>query len=44
MYQKDETETLTAYYLGGGIIYTLPAHIDKDKPLVLRKWKRELQS
>lgn len=27
---------------GGGTAYTLTAHISKDKPLILRKWKRKL--
>ena len=26
----------------GGIVYTLPAHISFDKPLVVKKWKRKL--
>ena len=26
---------------GGGMIYTLKSHISVDKPLVLRKWKRQ---
>ena len=25
---------------GGGIAFTLPAHIDKDKPLVVKKWEK----
>ncbi len=25
----------------GGCIYTLPAHIDKDHPLVIKKWKND---
>lgn len=25
---------------GGGIVYALPAHIQADKPLVVRKWKK----
>jgi hypothetical protein len=26
---------------GGGTIYTLKSHISVDKPLVLRRWKRQ---
>ena len=26
---------------GGGIAYTLPAHIATEQPKVLRKWKRK---
>lgn len=25
----------------GGMVYGLKAHIDKDHPLVLKKWKRK---
>lgn len=27
----------------GGCIYTLPAHIDKDRPLVVKRYERDKQ-
>ena len=37
----ERTEIVAEFYSGGGIAYTLVAHISTEQPKVLRKWKRK---